>query len=240
MKNICLLAVIVLVANGLFAQQTFTAEQARETLLSPEKLDRACLAPDTILDRGHYEEAVLAQLFNLVKGDQLFLRQVYAKYAANDHNYVASTSIEKMKAGDDAYFKKIFEEAKGDHIYHIRTAALLKINDLAYVKKLISEESEVDQGGASPAPDFLLMRGSELYQINPKFVDSLAESSNDSFVRRAAIATSQNKALLERYANLSKEDCDQYRYSFRSVEQQQAYLNGIFREAAAERLKALK
>lgn len=184
---------------------TYTADQARDILSSPEKFVQTyqqVQKPDDMQMHFVKPEHIARQLLDAVKDDQQFMRQVYAIYAPREESYTGPTNesaesiissaylapnaLRRMTAGDDTYFKQAFEQATGNRSYHIRSKALLKINDLTYVKKVIAEDAKVDEGAANPGSDFLLVRGAELYKADPAFVTMLAKSSVDTFVRQAA------------------------------------------------------
>lgn len=235
---------------------TYTADQARDILSSPENFVSTHQLTQKSGDMHmHFVKPVhiARQLLDAVKDDQQFLRQVYAIYAPREASYtgptnesaesvisggyIAPNALRRMTAGDDAYFKQVFEKAMGNHSYHIRTEALHKINDLTYVKKAITEDAKVDEGAANPGADFLLVRGAELYKADPQFVDTLAENAVDTFVRQHAIGATSNRTILRKYASLT--DIDQYRHTPNSEAAHRAFCNSEYRHAAAQRLAQL-
>lgn len=240
-----------------FAQQTFTAAQARDILSSTEKFVQTYQSARQSDDpQMHFvkPEHIARQLLDLVKDDQQFLRQVYAIYASREvgyngptnesaesvisSGYIAPNALRRMNAGDDDYFMQAFQQATGNHSYHIRTEALRKINDLTYVKKVITEDAKVDEGAANPGADFLLVRGEELFKADPKFVDALAESAVDTFVRDAAIGATSNRVILQRYAGLK--DIDQYKHQPGSEAAHLAFENSNYQRTAVQKLARLE
>ena len=235
---------------------TYTADQARDILSHPEKFVSTCQQAQKSDDmRMHFvkPEHIARQLLDAVQDDQQFLRQVYALYAPREaaytgptnesvesvisQGYIASNALRRMNVGDDAYFKQVFEKATGNHSYYVKTEALRKINDLAYVKTAITEDAKVDEGATNPGADFLLMRGDELYEADPQFVDALADSAVDTFVRSAAIGATSNRTILQRYASLT--NIDQYRHEPNSEEAYRAFLSSDRQRIAAEKLARL-
>lgn len=233
---------------------TYTADQARDILSHPEKFVSTYQQAKESGDQHFVEpEHIARQLLDAVKVDQKFLRQVYAIYAPRETSYngptnesaesiissayIAPNALQRMNAGDDTYFKQAFEKASGSHSYHIRTEALRKINDLTYVKKVIIEDAKVDEKAANPGADFLLVRGAELYKVDPQFVDTLAETAVDTFVRKAALGATSNRTILQKYASLS--DIDQYKHQPNSHAAHKAFENSNYQRAAAQRLAQL-
>jgi hypothetical protein len=235
---------------------TYTADQARDILSTPEKIVQTYQQAQKSDDQQmHFVKPVhiARQLLDAVKDDQQFLRQVYATYAPREMSYngptnesaesvissgyIAPNALRHMNAGDDAYFKQVFEKATGNHSYHVQTEALRKINDLTYVKKAITEDAKVDEGAANPGADFLLVRGAELYKADPQFVDALAENAVDTFVRQHAIGATSNRTILRKYASLT--DIDQQRHPAGSEAQHRAFTNSNYQRAAAQRLAQL-
>ena len=169
------------------------------------------------------------------------MQQVYKKYAdGKEQGVVATNAIEHMNPGDDAYFKGVFEQAAGDDEPFIKAAALEKIADLSYIKQAIAQEAVVDERFGNPASSFLEKRGPELYKVDPRFVDELARSAMDMFVRVAAIGLTSARAVLQTYAELSEEETDEHRYPFGSEEAIQADKRLTYKEAAVKRLAQLE
>lgn len=236
---------------------TYTADQARDILSSPEKFVSTVQSMEKSDDMQMHSvkpEYIARQLLDAVKDDQQLLRQVYAIYAPREasyngptnesaesvisQGYIACNALQRMIAGDDAYFKQAFENVTGNYSYHIRTEALRKINDLTYVKKVITEDAKVDKGSANHGGDFLLVRGDELYKADPQFVDTLAESAVDTFIREGAIGATSNRTILQKYASLT--DIDQYQHEPKSEAALRAFYNRNYQRAAAEKLDRLE
>lgn len=226
-----------------FAPQTYTVLQARDILLHPDKFIKICdQARDSSGQKTRIDfEDIARQLLDLVKDDQKFLRQVYTVYADGEiKGFLASNAIQRMNAGDDAYFKQVFRGATGKHSYHIKTEALRKISDLTYVKKWITEYATTNEECPNPGANFLLVRGEELYRADPTFVDELAESASNTYVRCAAIGVTSNKTILRKYASISQNKSDQHCYDPHSTTAYHAFLNNIYKAAAVRRLAQLQ
>ena len=245
-------------AKQVLTNLTFTPVEARDILASPEKFVQTyevTRKSDFLYDHFVKPEQIARQLLDLVKDDQKFLQQVYAIYAPIEasHNgpyndmvesiisssYMAYHALRCMNAGDDAYFKQAFEQATGKSSYLLRIAALSKIKDLTYVKKLITEDAESNEGLIFPnlGYGYLVMRGEELYKDDPQFVDALAESAVSTLVREAAIRATSNRTILQKYAGLR--DIDQYKYQSNSEAAHRAFVNSCYQHAATEKLARL-
>ena len=235
-------------------QKDYTESQARTILADPQKF-QAEYESSKKAKENEIEltpEYFAHKLLDAVKGDQNFLRQLVETYASNDNEaFIASNAIESMIPGDDNYFKKVFEESNR---YHVQSDALQKIQDLDYVKTVITRTAKTDQGFATAASDFLLMRGEDLYRADPTFVDDLAENAVDLFVRQNAIGATSNRKILQKYATLPDREANPNfiedgkrlydpKVMFKTEEGRKAYHavfeNGCFRNIARKRLAEL-
>ncbi len=114
-------------------QKDYTEAQARAILADPQKFQAEYESREKAqgMRLGFKPEDLGDQLLDEVRGENDFLRQLVVTYASNDNSaFIASNAIERMTAGDDAYFKRTFD---GTNDYHIKTAALRQMSDSAKV-----------------------------------------------------------------------------------------------------------
>jgi len=236
MKRLIVVSLVVTAILVTACTGTYESRNARDILLHPEKFSKFVQEAS---QNGYYvhPENVAEQLLNLVRNDQKLLRKIYTLYAdGKDEAFISARALEKMKANDDDYFIKVYESTTD---YYIQTEAFLKIGNLTYVKQVITEQARTDTRRGSPSSAFLLIRGKEIYNTDPLFVDSLAINASDNFIRDAAIGITKNLMILDMYANLTDDVCDQSRYSPLSKSQHLAYENFLNRIAAKQRLVEL-
>lgn len=233
-------------------ERSYTSEEAKAVLSDPAKFEaeykRAEAAHEQRLEAGHFADILLDEAGE----EDDFLRDLVEKYAKVEIDFstayivtdpfIPSKAIGRMRRRDDAYFIKLFEEppphghTEGAR-YHIRTEALLQIQDLDYVQRVIIREAlKSGNYSSSPASHFLSKKGAEL---DPGFVDSLAQGADDYFIRLEAIGQTSNEEILRFHAGLSHQECNYLGSKPGSPESKQLYRNHSFRERARQRLAEL-
>jgi hypothetical protein len=218
----------------------YNREEARALLLNPKGLEEIYEKISMGTLEGEEESActIAKGLLLYFKGEDAFLRKIVELYVhIEDPGFIATHAINLMDDKDNPYFKHLFERTGINNEHTVRTEALRKIQDLEYVKQEILREAAYDEGAANPGCNFLLWRGEELYADDPVFVDYLADFSKDQFVREAAIGATSNRAILNKYANLSDVESDQHSGVHQTDEERlSAFYKRMYRNAAREKL----
>ncbi len=163
-----------------------TQEEAQAIILNPQHIAEEFKRHEG--DLFCQEEEVVHLLLEKVDGgEQPFFRQVAEQYADGKVGGHITAKALRRVGDDDTFFKRMYETATQ---YSARTEAFLRINDLAYVKERIERQAakaeEVSFGQASPASTFLEARGSEVKRAYPEFINTLAESAQNSYIKREA------------------------------------------------------
>lgn len=141
-------------ADEYLERRNMTAEEGREILSDPEKLQSFLdyfskpmegghirgfsIAGDEIQNLGN--TYIIGEMLDVVNPDTAFLKQIIETYmdvgtveSGDSHyiyNWLCSRAIQKIDLVDDEFFKGVFEKSK-DH--DVKVIALGKIQDQAYV-----------------------------------------------------------------------------------------------------------
>lgn len=240
-------------------------EEARSVLLNPKKfIDKykhrkgtASNLNSQIIIGQTGQQCLAEDLLNQAKGNNDFLKKIVEVYTQIDEEliydevitkaYIPSLAIEMMTKGDDDYFKKIYEKSCSkeysrcffSNSFYISDRALNKVQDLEYVKIVIAKAAKGKGRAATPEGSWLCRRGQELYSIDPQFIDDLARNAEVLDIRVGAIGSTSNKEILQMYADLTDEQCNEEQYAPNSEQAVQAANNDDYRYMARIRLAKL-
>ena len=119
--------------------------------------------------------------------------------------------------------------------WHAKAAAIGRITDEAYLKRVVEEVPD-DCNFAYESPQAIAVGRI----TDQSFLERVLETKKDTYIVQAAISGLTNKKLLRRYANMPDSECDQQRYEFGSAAQTEAFNKSQYKNAARQRLQELK
>jgi len=119
--------------------------------------------------------------------------------------------------------------------WHGKTAAMGRVTDEAYLKRVVEEVPDDCYFGFESAPAIAVGKITD-----QSFLERIVKTKTDLFIVEAAIGRMTNKKLLREYALRSDQECDQEKYKFGSTAQLEAYKQPEYRRAAKRRLEELE
>ena len=227
-------------------------EQSREALTDPKKLA-------AVLDNFEKQREqspmkmminpsmVVGSMLDKVASDNDFLKKVIDTYLLNynrreglgDGN-PAAQALRRVKA-DETYFKDIYKNANKDSREY--DAALSRIDEQDFLKQEIDKVKLQDLGRATAQSEAITRVTDQKY-----LSETAANEKVDMFIRTEAISKLNDMTLLQKYANFTDDETDQYkvrkdRYNVTEEEWtlvHEAFNKFLLRDAARKRLQELE
>ena len=190
---------IFLTLSVIGVAQEIDEETAKNLFLNPSKM--GVVIWNMVYDderMAHINDQIIAQI-----DDKEFLLDMFQSYETSNGEIPAKVRLlvmacllKNLKA-DQEFFKRVYERNRKSHIY-ISSAALIRVDDYAFVRKVIIETGRTKGStlSSNPASEYLKARGDEIYNYDPDLIDWLSQYSPNDTLRLIAINTTGNMRLL--------------------------------------------